>query len=207
MRTPPATCVRSIVVLVLLASVSSVASADDARRKQPRWAAEACQVKLPAGTLAALERDHLAITDEARLDVFDFYPYDELPVFITSDSILAAYRGLLEGTFVNDEVVNAAKVELLLRTVVKRLPDADKQFRTNASLKNAAMKRARVVTGVALRLLDDGFRFGNRSLDALIAAECKAVVAARSIATPTWYGKHVPLVTAIDYSRFKPRGF
>src|SRR5262249_3734084 len=89
----------------------------------------------------------------------------------------------------------------------KGLERAGKDLKGDARLLAAARKRAAVFLGTARALLDAKALPGDPALRDLVRQEVKRVVAARGVSKPAWLGKPDPAFVALDYSRFRPRGF
>ena len=140
------------------------------------------------------------------LQSFEPYIGASLPVFVTADAVLNAFHVLLEQSLVGVEHAHTRR----LKTVVHGLRDGlDRPPVTIAGrpeLTKIAVRRARLVLGVALALMGDPPRVlvGER---ALVAQEVERVKAARAVFKPSWLGPPDAGFLAIDYSRFRPRGF
>jgi len=151
-----------------------------------------------------LARDKVVVTGERFRQVFSPYIGSELPVFVTSDSILAAYHVLFEESVVRLERARAARLAPALATLRAGLEPARKDFALPAGQLDAAERRARLVLDVALCLLGEAPPAADA---ALVTAEVARVEAAEGSAKPAWLGAPDPGFLALDYARFRPRGF
>ncbi|MHC4860405.1 MAG: DUF3160 domain-containing protein, partial [Planctomycetota bacterium] len=70
-----------------------------------------------------------------------------------------------------------------------------------------AVRRARVTIGTAILLLGADVPGGDEASAKLAAEEGKRVEAAKGTMKPAWLGPPDPGFVAIDYARFRPRGF
>ncbi len=130
-----------------------------------------------------------------------------MPLFITSDSLLNAYHVLSEESIRQLEIQRAKKMPEILRCLTDNLQAMEIEYEGDPALPRAARKRAVLVLGVALRLLDDGFALQDPELNAILEEEVERVRNAQGSSKPEWLGPPDPGFTAIDYSRYKPRGF
>ena len=177
--------------------------------KEARWDKNA---KKPWPTaqktdIERLDEGKVLITNEAYKQIFSAYMDGSRPLFITSDSVLNAYHVLYEESILRLEKANAGKLSEILQFVWKHLPAAGKGYRGRPKLVAAARKRAQVVIGTALRLLGDTSIKPSRDVAALIDAEVKRVEAASGQVKPKWLGAPGATFVALDYTRYKPRGF
>jgi len=154
-----------------------------------------------------LDEGKVLITNEAYKQIFSAYMGGSRPLFITSDSLLNAYHVLYEESILRLEKANARKLAEILQFVWKYLPAAGKEYRGRPELVAAARRRAQVVIGTALRLLGDATIKPTREVGALIDAEVKRVEAATGQVKPKWLGPPDDTLIALDYTRYKPRGF
>lgn len=203
------TC-KATLILMLMAPSLVCAQTDGAEDAEPAfttWQEAARENGLSEGTIASLEKNRILITNDAYKQVFDAYLSAENPVFITSDSLLNAYHILYEESIFRLENAMAARLPPMLRLILENLEDANAQVEGNAALASAAKKRAKLVPAIALKLMDDSFRFENDALDEILTQEVQLIVKAESVGMPSWLGKPDATFAGLDYSRFKPRGF
>lgn len=192
------------IVLSLLVDVG-ITSAH--RTEDEGWKAVAQGQQLKAEDIKLLGNNRLLITNETYKQVFQPYLGGDLPFFITSDSLLNAYHVLYEESILRMEKASAGKLPEILLTIYGNLAAGAQQWKAEAELLAAATKRASIVVGTALRLMDDDFRTGDRQVDAIITLELKKIVEAKAKEMPTWLGKPDRTFLGLDYSRYRPRGF
>lgn len=154
-----------------------------------------------------LERDRVLITDEAFKQIFEAYKVSGVPFFVTSDSLLNGYHVLYEESILRLEQANASKMPAILRFVLGRLDGAAAEVPGQAERVAAARQRAVIVLGTALKLLDDGFQIDDTDTMAIIDEEVARIVEAQAVMKPAWLGPPEPGFEALDYSRYKVRGF
>jgi hypothetical protein len=172
-----------------------------------RWEEAARKRKLDPADVERLKRNKLLMTNEAFKQVFDPYIKSDVPVFITSDSLLNAFHVLYEESVLRLESANARKLPGILRFIWKNLAAGDAKVTGDPKLTAAAKRRAQAVIGVALKLVGDESVKPDAKLAALIDAEVKRVVAATGRGKPEWLGPPDRGFVALDYTRYKPRGF
>lgn len=115
-----------------------------------------------------------------------------MPRFITSDSILNAFHRLVaESTRVVDEL-GGSRLQRALRAVWEGLGDGPPE----------ALARARMLVGVALRLLGEELELGPE-----VDAEVERVCQAQGPHFPTWLSPATADFAGLDYARYKVRGF
>lgn len=170
------------------------------------WKTAATKRGLDEQAMAQLEKDRILIADEAFKQVFSAY-LGGGSVFITSDSLLNAYHLLYEETIFRLENTNAQHLPQFLRTIMEKLGEAGTETGGDPKLLEAARRRARLVCGIALRLMDGSFKTGNKQLDTILADECMRIKKASGQRMPKWIGTPSPSFMGIDYNRYKPRGF
>ncbi|HPC95399.1 MAG TPA: DUF3160 domain-containing protein [Sedimentisphaerales bacterium] len=154
-----------------------------------------------------LERDRILITDLAFKQIFEAYKITGMPFFVTSDSLLNAYHVLYEESILRLEQANAQKLPDVLRFILGRLDATAAGIGEQGELTAAAKRRATIVVGVALKLLDDGFRITDSDMMAIIDEEVARIVEAQMVMKPAWLGPPEPDFMYLDYSRYKVRGF
>ena len=158
--------------------------------------------------IARLAKNKMLITDQQCSQIFQPYVEPEMSVFITSDSILNAYHVLLEESVLRLEMANANELGEVLHFIWTNLDSADREVQGDRPLVEAARRRARIVVGTALRLLDHEIPQADEATAAAINGQVERVEKAEGLFKPAWLGAaDEPDLLAIDYSRFKPRGF
>ncbi len=170
------------------------------------WRHEANKRGIGEHGIELLAQNKILITNETYRQVFSPYVESDLPIFITSDSLLNAYNSLFEESLMNLEEANARQLAPILRYLWARLDKIDSQVKGKPEQVRAAKFRAQVVLGVALTLLGEDIET-DQQLGATIQAEVIKVRAASEQSKPQWLGPPDPGFLAIDYTRFKPRGF
>jgi hypothetical protein len=180
-----------------------------AANEQPEedWCETAGKSGLSGQDIERLREHRILVTNETYEQVFSAYLSSGKPLFITSDSLLNVYHVLHEESVRRIETRNAAKLPEILRFILNNLASADGNVTGRPALLAAAKRRAQVVVGTALRLLDDNFAFADKNLNSILAAEVSKVIEAKVVEKPDWLGRPDPGFLAIDYGRYKPRGF
>jgi len=140
-----------------------------------------------------LERDGFVVSQQSFRQCFQPYlSEEEMPRFITSDSILNAFHRLVaESTRVVDEL-GGSRLQRALRAVWEGLGDGPPE----------ALARARMLVGVALRLLGEELELGPE-----VDAEVERVCQAQGPHFPTWLSPVTADFAGLDYARYKVRGF
>jgi len=168
----------------------------------------------------ALADRKVLMTNEVFKQVFDPYIHADLPMFITSDSLLAAFHVLYEESVLRMERANARRLPDILRHIWRGLeaqkpptppPGTDP---ANVRMGRRAWQRARVTVGTALALLGEAPDGAGENVARLVKEEVRKVLEAKTLdpakieqSMPAWLGTSDDTFTGIDYSRYKPRGF
>ncbi|MFW6159408.1 MAG: DUF3160 domain-containing protein, partial [Planctomycetota bacterium] len=168
---------------------------------------DAAKGHLTAAEIKQLDLDKILVTDKAFKQVFTPYLESGLPLFITSDSLLNAFHVLYEESVMRMEQANTGQLRQILRTVWKNLPSTTKGIKGKPKLTAAALRRAQIVVGTALKLLGDETIKPEEELAKLIHGEVKRITEAKAQMKPAWLGPPGDTFLALDYSRYKPRGF
>jgi hypothetical protein len=185
---------------VILATVASVQAEDW------RELADVKRFQLSESAIEKLGRNKILIAENLTPpQIFCPYVDPDMPVFITSDSILAAYNILLEESVYWLEEANAAKMPEILDFLGKNLESIDRHVTGQPELVARAKRRAQIIIGTAVELLGGKAAVSDPATAALIAEEVQHVQAAAGHRKPSWFDN--PDIDAIDYSRYKPRGF
>ncbi len=175
--------------------------------KDYRWEAVAKDHKLDDKDLGLLRINKFVITGSSHKQIFQPYVSSEVPVFVTTDSLLNAYHVLFEESIYRLELANSRKLPGILDAIAKNLDPAHKALKGDPKLLAAAHRRAAIFLGTARRLLDDKALPEDADLRALVQKEAERITAGTANEKPAWLGPPDDGFTAIDYSRFKPRGF
>ncbi len=176
-----------------------------------------------------LSRDKILVTRRAYRQIFEPYINPSTPVFITSDAVIHAFHVLFKESISRHEETNAEKIRDILKMVWTRIkpqpesptgkpaddrnpkdqpqsgissPDQDFQ-----DLRRAAKAHARIVIAVAIKLLGDTPVGLGDSLGSTVDDEVARVISADDNRMPEWITGSSPGFIAIDYSRYRPRGF
>lgn len=179
------------------------------------WKVAAQKETLSVSAINAIEKSGMTITNKGFKQIFEPYLESELPLFITADAVIFGYHALLEESLIRLERKNAVKLPITLRvlldTILVRstgLSDKNNKATTRHSkrLDAAAKARATIFLATALRLTGEKFPSLDAELDSIVAQEVRRIMTANSVEKPDWLGKPDSGFSALDYSRFKPRG-
>ncbi|UCF85667.1 MAG: DUF3160 domain-containing protein, partial [Desulfobacteraceae bacterium] len=171
------------------------------------WQVNATKSGLTKEDINILKKNRILISNRWYKQVFSAYLSGRNPLFITSDSLLNAYHVLYEESILRLESSMAEQLPEILQTILNNLKDIDKDMRGNPELVSASKKRAKLVAGIGLRLIDHSFRLEEAELDTILEEECKKIVEAQIVDKPDWLGQADSSFLSLDYSRYKPRGF
>ena len=171
------------------------------------WLEVARQNGLTEEQIGFLEKNGMLITGETFGQIFSAYEPGDIPLFITSDSLLNAYHVLYEASIMQIENKMADRLPDILRLILNNMDDAVGRCGGKQKLAAAARKRALLVTGIALKLLDSTFAFNDAELDEILSDETNRIIEAKEVTFPKWLGRPDRTFQAIDYSRYLPRGF
>ena len=170
------------------------------------WETNAREWKLTPEEIDALKQRGFLITQKSYRQIFEPYVFGS-QVFITSDTVINAYSVLLEDSLLRLEAMNARRLRNFLEGAWSRLDGIENRFTGDKVLLGAAAERARTVIGVALQLASGEKVKAAPELAKKINEEAQRVIAAEGQGKPEWLGKPDAGFMAIDYTRFKPRGF
>lgn len=201
---------RTLIVILLLivtGNPHAYGSDDKSQTASATWQEDARKRGLSDAEIASLEKNDLLLTNQEYRQIYAAYAPSDIPVFITSDSLLNAYHVLLEESIGQREFRQVARLSETLKLILKDLETLRFTVRDQPELNAAAQRRARLVIGIAVRLLDKSFRLGDAALDEILAAESMRIETATEVFLPEWLGAPSPSLIAIHYSRFKPRSF
>ena len=183
------------------------AHSEEAESTSKSWQEAARESGLSVEDISSLEENRILITNDGYKQIFSAYLYGKQPLFITSDSLLNAYHVLYEESILRIENTMASRLPRILQLILKNIDDTDDDLKGNPVLVSAAKRRAILVTGIALRLIDESFRLNDDELNKLVTQEAGRIENAEGVIMPDWLGKPDETFTALDYSRYKPRGF
>ena len=171
------------------------------------WKVAAKQLKLSDEDMEKLEKQKILMTNRTGRQVFEFYPVGNIPVFITSDSLINAYNVLFAESLLRMEKVKSRELGGILRFIWENLETVDKRVKEDPQKIKSAKKRAQIIIGVALKLIGDNSVKIPDNISPAINQEVKRIKKAKAKVKPDWLGKPDPEFLYIDYSRYKPRGF
>jgi hypothetical protein len=201
-------CLSGLLVLVVVAIPESASSQEPIlkEKSEQTWVDVAKQQELSDAQIKLLREQKFFVTEKTMKQVFSAYLGGGVPVFITSDSILNAYHVLLEESIYRMELAHSRKLPGVLEHFTKNLEATAAKLKEEV-LPKAAKKRAAIFLGVARNLVDEQALPGDADMKAEVQEEVKRIVAASGASKPAWLGSPDDGFRAIDYSRFKPRGF
>jgi len=172
------------------------------------WMQDAASAGLTQPELRQLEALGIVAGDEEYRQIFTPYIDSDLPVFITSDSVLTAFHILFARSIYSMERSAASRLPEMLRFLWKELVQRSRAAAYRAPAVQAALVRAQVTVGVALRLLGARRLEGiEEEISLLVESEVKKVEKGVDRDKPTWLGERDPGFMFLDYSRYVPRGF
>lgn len=179
----------------------------DFKSKKPRkeWKD---QYSRQAVDRSSLEENGVLITNNIYSQIFT--PYAKTwnkPLFITSDSLLNAYHVLYEETVFQMECEHAEQLPEALWSVLENLDHAESKFKSDKAVISRAKERALLVVGIALKLMDDSFEVNGFRLNRILNDEVRKIREGNARGLPKWLGESGPSLIALDYSRYRPRGF
>lgn len=175
---------RDLTVVAVICAFAAGAAADEnaAARTWEQIAAEECGLGTDA--VAQLKRDRVLVSTQAYKQVFTPYIETNVPVFITSDSLLNAYHVLYEESILTLEKANARKFPSILAGLNGGLNDASASFSgLPPELAAGAKKRLRIVLGTALTLAGGAFKPDGDIAD-IVRQEVARVLAANEVTKP-----------------------
>lgn len=200
---------RKIITLIIATSAALIhlTTAHGAASAPDTWQEAAKKAGMDQTATEALERNRILITNDAYKQVFSAYIDSGTPYFITSDSILNTYHVLFEESVLGLETAQAKELPQILQNILTNLEKASKKAKNQSELQRNAQKRTMLVTGIALKLMDDSFKHKNTILNDIMDREVRKIKRSKGTGMPDWLGKPDHSFQALDYSRYKPRGF
>lgn len=199
--------VQAFLIVLFLAVATQYARGEPVKESDATWEQAARETGLSDTDIATLEKNRILVTNDAYKQSFSAYLSSDKPLFITSDSLLNAYHVLFEESVLRLETTMADRLPDILGLILKNLHDIDAGLKGRPALVSAAKERAMLIPGIALRLMNDHFRFGTDNLDTILKEETARIVAANGYGMPKWLGNPDPSFMGLDYSRYQPRGF
>ncbi len=206
--------IRLVLVLILTVLLSNciyaLARESESPDKEPEkydWKKSAKEMKLSDKDIEKLEKDKVLVTNIAYRQIFTPYISTDEPFFITSDSLLNAYYILYEESFFRMEKAKSKKLAGMLKFIWNNLETAEKEIKGDIKIIGDAKKRDMIIIGTALKLLGDNSIKPGKDIEPIINEEVKKIEEAKVLMKPGWLGAPDLGFVAIDYSRYKPRGF
>jgi hypothetical protein len=195
----------TLVAVVVLQAVAAGVLAQQAA-PQESWQQQVRSQGLSERDIDHLTKEKVLVGAQESKQSFELYNSGLLPFFITSDSLLNGFNVLLLESVRRWEQHNAATLPDLLQGMWTCLNCGVDRVEGSAELVEAARRRARIVVGVALRLVGRGIPGVDDAVRGVIDGEVGKVQAASSVEMPGWLGPSRPGFLALDYTRFRPRG-
>src|SRR5262245_43692080 len=118
------------IVSVLMTGVSRA----DEPAKPTRWEDVAKAQKLSDRDIELLKQHKFVITDKPFRQVFTPYLYSDVPMFVTTDSLLNGFHVLFEESVYRLELAQARKLPAVLTELSRNLGPAGKQFKDDPRL-------------------------------------------------------------------------
>jgi len=174
------------------------------------WQKTAHDEGLSDKDIEQLRKDRILIGNQAFRQMYEAYKEGRgtiVPKFITSDAVLNAFHVLYEESVRCLEIKRAARFPQVLKGIIQNLNSADQHLTGRSSMVKKAKRRGQLVLGVALRLMDGEFKFANEDLNTVLTREVHRIAQATDRELPPWLGPPDRTFLALDYSRYKPRGF
>ena len=144
------------------------------------WRLVAHKHGLADGEVKALGRRKVLMTNEAFRQVFTPYVEADLPMFITSDSLLAAFHVLYEESVLRMEQAGARRLPEILGHVWRGL-GMQRPPKDAGPMAAGAYRRARVVVGTALALLGEEPDGAGEDVARLVREEVRKILEARAL--------------------------
>ncbi|MCK5706854.1 MAG: DUF3160 domain-containing protein [Candidatus Aureabacteria bacterium] len=173
------------------------------------WKEKAKKFKLSKEIIKEIAENKILVTNETYKQVFEPYIGDrKIPIFVTSDAVLNAFHVLYEESIMRMEIANIKKLKGLLNIVWNNLSTVEKSLKNaEPQLAKKAKKRAQIIIGVGLKLIGNENIKIEEDISKIVDDEINKILAAKDVLKPDWLGKPDTGFTALDYSRYKPRGF
>lgn len=212
MKTARLTCI--FILLLLLSGCNPDSSYQSQKRESFNkslenydWKDSANEMKLSAPDIKQLEKNKVILTNFAYRQIFTPYISTGNPFFITSDSLLNAHHVLYEESFQRMEKVKSGRLAVILKSIWNNLETVDSNIKGDPILIKEAKRRDQIIIGTALRLLGDESIKPRKDIDSVINEEIMKIEEAKVLDKPKLMDASDSSLIAIDYSRYKPRGF
>jgi hypothetical protein len=160
-----------------------------------------------------LKEDGILITNKIYKQIFQAYIKNPRSrnsnncVFITSDSLLNAYHVLYEESISKLEEKQAENLKIMIIALYKKLPQQKELYRTEVPVEENYFSKAKLILGVAVKLLQPDFKLEYPLLDKLANIEIAKIQKASGVSMPKWLASPSPQFVGIDYSSFKVKSF
>jgi hypothetical protein len=194
-----------IFLLVILCAPFTLCAEDT--KVATTWEKKAISIGLSQAEINMLNTNRILITNDAYKQIFTPYIRNDDPVFITSDALLNAYHVLYEESVFRLETAMAEQLPEILTIILDNLEYTDDKIKGDPVLVEASMQRAKLIVGIAMKLVDDSFQFNEDKLDTILDNETQRIIEATWIGMPDWLAKRDYTFDKIDYSRYLPRSF
>jgi Protein of unknown function (DUF3160) len=171
------------------------------------WEENIESLGLTENELSSLKENGIIVTNNTYTQNFSCYIRRGGKLFITSDAVLNAYHVLYEESFLHLESQKAPELPGILKSILNHLDACDSKFKGNPDLITRAKQRNLLVLGIAMKLMDETFRFNDPELDQIIQTEVEKIMAGKAIERPSFLSNPDSSFSTLDYSRFTPREF
>ena len=202
------------IIMIIFFLISIPISAQQSNEQG--WKKLAQKENLSEKAIGKLAENNIVITDKTYKQIFTPYVEgggdgrngkNEISLFITTDSLINAYHVLYEESILRLEKINANRLEGILKFVLANLQKTGDNIKAKPELVKTARERAFIVVGTAMKLQDENYKAGNNNIEKIINEEVEKIKEAAANEKPSWLGEPTDDLYAIDYSRYKPRGF
>lgn len=170
------------------------------------WRSVVADLKLTPAEIDQLARQKVMIGRGHYLQSFEPYTESDVPVFITSDSLLNAYHRLFEDSFRELEIRRGPLLRAELEATIRQGRELMAHPPGPASDLAPGWLQAQRSIGPAMVLLGTSPDFFDRPVRDDIQAEVAKIRSATAVELPRWLGAPSPGLLAIDYRRMKPVG-
>ncbi len=171
------------------------------------WRAEAGTRDLSAAGIEQLALQKFLIGRQQFRQTFEPYTGAQVPVFITTDSLLNGFHVLFDDSFKELEIRRAVRLRKTLEETIANVraklksPNMPSEVIAPAWLQaQRAIGPAMVLLGSSADLIDEGVR-------PEIAAQVAKIREASAVELPSWLAPATEDFVALDYRRLKPVGF
>ncbi|MEQ1751051.1 MAG: DUF3160 domain-containing protein, partial [Prosthecobacter sp.] len=178
-------------------------------RAEMEWAEVIEREGLTKAEVESLKTHKMVVSGQQIRQVFGPYTMMVMPVFITSDSVLSGFNGLVQESLRFLELGQDRDLKSLLQTMQVRIASRLAGYRVTygkASATEAGIHRARMLLAVAQHLIGDA-----EAIPKELQAEARetAMLAGqeKGVFLPAWLGAPTAEFQGVDATRFKPVSF